>query len=70
MKNQIFSCKYDNTDDLFVKIFMLKEGVDLTQMNTLGVACKAKWFEQIETTYGLLQLLQSPQRKQEKHWIL
>lgn len=49
---------------------MLREGVDLTQMNTLGVACKAKWFEQIETTYGLLQLLQSPQRKQEKHWIL
>lgn len=49
---------------------MLRKEVDLTKMNTLWVACRAKVFTEILTTYGLLQLLQLSEWKEEKHWIL
>jgi len=48
----------------------MKKNIDLKPYNTLQVACKAKYFVEIESTYQLLQLLETAERNAEKHWIL
>lgn len=42
----------------------------LNQLNTLKVHCTAKLFHQVENSYQLLQLIESPEWQQEKHRIL
>lgn len=48
----------------------MKKNIDLKPYNTLQVACKAKYFVEIESTYQLLQLLETAEWNAEKHWIL
>ena len=48
----------------------MKKNIDLKPYNTLQVVCKAKYFVEIESTYQLLQLLETAERNAEKHWIL
>lgn len=48
----------------------MQTNINLQSLNTLQVACTAKLFLEIESTYQLLQTLETPERKQEKHWIL
>lgn len=49
---------------------MMQSQVSLQTMNTLQVACRAKYFTEISSTYQLLQLLETPEWTSEKHWIL
>lgn len=49
---------------------MFHSNFPLKSLNTLQVACTAKLFTEVGSTYQLLQLLETPERKQEKHWIL
>ena len=48
----------------------MQKNFNLQALNTLQVPCTAKLFTEIESTYQLLQLLETPERKNEKHWIL
>ena len=48
----------------------MQKNFDLQAFNTLQVPCTAKLFTEIENTYQLLQLLETPEWKNEKHWIL
>ena len=48
----------------------MQKNFNLQALNTLQVPCTAKLFTEIESTYPLLQLLETPERKNEKHWIL
>ena len=48
----------------------MQQNFNLQPFNTLQVACTAKLFTEVESTYQLLQLLETPERKTEKHWIL
>ena len=48
----------------------MQKNFNLQALNTLQVPCTAKLFTEVESTYQLLQLLETPEWKNEKHWIL
>lgn len=49
---------------------MFQSNISLKNLNTLQIPCTAKLFSEITSTYQVLQLLETPERNKEKHWIL